>query len=302
MTAWDGQEILAILRDRLLKIAMVDGDYKTAIPALSIHRRSTSTDPMPCIYGLGLAITVAGHKQVTVGQEVFNYGAGQALLASVDLPVVSHVTHATAAVPYLGMMLGLNPHLITKVASGMTTPRLPKQSNCSPLLKGTLEPALLNALERLVAVLDEPRLLDVVAPLIQQEIIARLLASEHGVQFMALIAGGFPGNQIAQTMAWLKQHYTDPINIEALAGRVHLSASTFRKHFKAVAGMSPLQYLKQLRLQEARQLMLNEGLDAGAAGLRVGYESISQFTREYARLFGEPPLRDIRRLREQGKS
>lgn len=296
-----GGETTKSLRDRLLQFAQTDGDYITAIPALSIHRRSRVTDPIPCIYDLGLAITVAGHKQVTTGQEVFNYGAGQALLASVDLPVVSRVTQASQAEPYLGMMLRLDPRLVLQVAAGITMPRAPRDTKYSALSQGTLDPALLNAVERLLALLDEPQLLATVAPLIQQEIIARLLISEHGPQFMRLNASGTPSRQIAQTMAWLKQHYMQSISIESLAEQAHMSPSTFRQHFKAVAGMSPLQYLKQLRLQEARQLMLNEGLDASASGLRVGYESVSQFSREYARLFGEPPLRDVKHLREQSK-
>jgi len=297
----DANITLERLRNRVFKIASNDGDHVTAIPAVSVHRRSQVTDDIPCIYDLGLAITVAGHNQVTAGQEVYEYGAGQALLASVDMPVVSRVLRASPAEPYLGVMVRLNPQLVMQVAAGITPPRHTRDTQYSALSKSTLDSATLGAVDRLLALLDEPLLRTSIAPLILQEIIARLLISPHGPHFLHLNASGTPSRQTAHSIAWLKQHYMDSINIETLADQAHMSPTTFRQHFKSIAGMSPLQYLKHLRLQEARQLMLNEGLDASASGLRVGYESVSQFSREYARLFGDPPLRDIKKLREEAK-
>jgi AraC-like DNA-binding protein len=159
-----------------------------------------------------------------------------------------------------------------------------------------LDQGLLNAITRLASLVSEPQLIPLVAPLIKQEIIVRLLNSEHGPILRHLMAAGSPGQQIAKLITWLKRHYTENIAISDLADKAHMSESTFRQHFRAVAGMSPLQYLKHLRLQDARQLMLNEDIDAGSAALRVGYESASQFSREYTRLFGAPPLRDINAL------
>ena len=297
---YDNQGLLAALKGRLLKIASIDGDYVTDIPAVSIHRRSHVSDDIPCIYELGLAITVAGQKQVISGQEVYEYGAGQALLASVDMPVVSRVTLASLADPYLGVMVRLDPRLVMQIGAGIDLPRAPRDSQFSALSKSTLDPALLDAVNRLLGLLDEPLLRDVITPLVLQEIMARVLTSPHGAHFLQLNASGTPSRQIAQSITWLKQHYADAISIEALADQAHMSLTTFRQHFKSISGMSPLQYLKHLRLQEARQLMLNEGLDASASGLRVGYESVSQFNREYARLFGAPPLRDIKKLRVLG--
>jgi transcriptional regulator GlxA family with amidase domain len=140
-------------------------------------------------------------------------------------------------------------------------------------------------------------LLPRLAPLIQQEITIRLLAGPHGRCLRQLVSAGSPGQRIAKTVVWLKQNFARAMDVKELAARAHMSATTFRQHFRTMTGVSPLQYQKQLRLQEARQLMLNQDLDAGRAGDRVGYESASQFSREYARLFGEPPQRDIRRLR-----
>lgn len=293
----DPHRLTESLRRRLMSVARTDGDFSTTIPGLSVHRRDHTTEAIPCIYDLGLAVTVAGTKEVLAGNERFEYGAGEALFASVDMPVTSRVLSATPASPYLGMMLRLEPRLVLKVASGLSIPRgRPGVSN-SALTLGALGAEVVDALERLVVLLDAPELLATVAPLIIQEIIARLLISPHGPQFMHLNAGGTPRSQVAQCMAWLKQHFDESISIDALAEQAHMSPSTFRAHFKSVSGMSPLQYIKQLRLLEARQLMLNDGLDAGTSGLRVGYESVSQFSREYARLFGTPPSRDMRRYR-----
>ena len=156
---------------------------------------------------------------------------------------------------------------------------------------------MLDALIRLVTLLDEPPLVPKLAPLIQQEISIRLLTGPHGSQLRRLVTAGSPSQQIAKAVAWLKQNFVEALHGDDLADRAHMSPSTFRQHFRALTGLSPLQYQKQLRLQEARQLMLNQNLDAGSAAGRVGYESASQFSREYNRLFGAPPQRDIKRMR-----
>jgi len=160
-----------------------------------------------------------------------------------------------------------------------------------------LDADLLDALLRLVKLLGQPALVPGLAPLIQQEIILRLLTGPHGPQLRRLVSAGSPSQQIAKAVAWLKQNFVETLDGDDLADRAHMSPSTFRQHFRALTGVSPLQYQKQLRLQEARQLMLNENLDAGSAGGRVGYESPSQFSREYSRLFGAPPQRDVTRMR-----
>jgi AraC-like DNA-binding protein len=279
------------------RIAQSDGDYRTAVPALSLHRRKMPTEPMHCIYGLGLGIVAQGGKQVMLGSEVMDYGPGQSMLTTIDLPVVAHVTRASAREPFLGMMLTLDTHTIVQLAADIEVAPMRKDQGYRSLSIETLDAALLNALVRLLALLDEPALLPRLVPLIQQEIAIRLLVGPHGPYLRQLASAGSPGRQIAKTVAWLKQHYAHAVDVEELAVRTHMSPSTFRQHFRAITGVSPLQYQKQLRLQEARQLMLNQDLDAGDASGRVGYESASQFSREYSRLFGAPPQRDIRRMR-----
>ena len=263
-----------------------DGDYTTAIPALSLHRRSSPTDPLHCIFNLGLGLVAQGDKQVMLGEEVIGYGAGQSMLTSIDLPVISHVTRASVQEPLLGLMLKLDSQRIVQMAAEMQLPSPARGSAYRPISIEVLDDALLGALIRLVKLLEEPALIDRLAPLIQQEITIRLLTGPHGPQLQHLAANGSPSQQIAKAVAWLKQNFTRAIQVDDLAARVHMSPSTFRQHFRAITGTSPLQYQKQLRLQEARQLMLNRNVDAGNAGGLVGYESASQFSREYSRLFG----------------
>jgi AraC-like DNA-binding protein len=278
-------------------IAQSDGDYTTAIPALSLHRRMMPTAPMHCIYGLGLGVVAQGGKQVMLGGEVMEYGPGQSMLTTIDLPVVAHVTRASAREPFLGMMLTLDLHSVVQLAADMESTRMRTGQGYRSLSIETLEVSLLDNLVRLLALLRDPALLPHLGPLIQQEIAIRLLVGPHGPYLGRLVSAGSPGRQIAKTVAWLKQHYAQAVEVEKLAFRAHMSPSTFRQHFRDITGVSPLQYQKQLRLQQARQLMLNEDLDASHASGRVGYESASQFSREYCRLFGAPPQRDIRKMR-----
>jgi AraC-like DNA-binding protein len=279
------------------KIAQTDGDYTTAIPALTLHRRSAPTEPLHCIYSLGLGVIAQGAKQVMLGDEVINYSPGRSMLTTIDLPVVSHVTHASVRKPFLGLLLTLDPRQIVQMASELDLPQPSRERAFRPVSIEKLDDAVLDALIRLVELLGEPALVPRLAPLVRQEITVRLLTGRYGSQLQHLVAVGSPSQQIAKAVAWLKQNFTHVLHIDDLAARTHMSSSTFRQHFRAITGMSPLQFQKQLRLQEARQLMLNQSLDAGNAGGRVGYESASQFSREYSRLFGAPPQRDIRRMR-----
>lgn len=276
-----------------------DGDYPTAIPALSLHRRSDATQPIPCIFGFALAITFQGKKRVTLGDEIFDYSSGQSLLTTADLPVVARITQASITEPYLGLLLKLDQGLIAQIAAEMALPPPPKTSIYRAMSVIEMNLPALSAVSRLLAVLDEPSLVPHIAPHVQHEIAVRLLVGQHGPMLRQIVVAGTPSQQIARALSWLKQNFNQSLLVDELAESVHMSPSTFRHHFRAVAGMSPLQYQKQLRLQEARLLMLNEGLDVGGAAVRVGYESASQFSREYGRQFGLPPARDIHRVRSQ---
>lgn len=289
---------IGVLASLIGDIAQIDGDHDTLIPALKLRRCSSITDPTPCIYGLGLVLIVQGSKRITLGDEIIDYRAGQSLITTVDLPVVAYVTHACVTEPFLGMWLELDARVIAQVAAEMEFATPLQTATTRAISLEMADEGLMDALTRLVRLLAEPLLLPFLAPLIQQEIVVRLLHGRHGPSLRRLVAAGSPSQQISKVVTWLKQHYTEDIPIDDLAAKAHMSPSTFRQHFRAVVGVSPLQYLKNLRLLDARQLMLNESLDAGSAAVRVGYESASQFSREYSRLFGEPPNRDIKRVRE----
>jgi AraC-like DNA-binding protein len=293
-----GRSAHSALAAAIDRFAQSDGDVVTSIPGLSLHRRSSATEPLHCIYNLGLGVVAQGSKQVLVGAETIGYGPGQSMVTTIDLPVVSHVTRATEREPFLGLMVTLDVRSVVQAAAEMDMPRPRSGEAYRSISFAALDAGLLDGLIRLVSLLGEPHLAPRLAPLIQQELIVRLLSGPHAPQLLHLVTSGSPSQQIARSVAWLKQHFVESLRIDDVAQRAHMSPSTFRQHFRSLTGISPLQYQKQLRLQEARQLMLNEHLDAGSAALRVGYESPSQFSREYSRLFGAPPQRDIGRMRQ----
>lgn len=234
------------------------GDHVTAISALSLHRRNAPTEPVHCIYDFGLAVTTQGAKQVMLGNNIFNYGPGECMLTPIGLPIVAHITRATRREPYLALLLRLEVRSIALAASEMKLSRSDEDAAPAPISIESVDPALLDALHRLMELLDDPQLLPCLAPLIQQELIFRLLAGPHGSHLRELMTAESPSQQIARVVAWIKQNFNETIRVDKLAAHANMSPSTFRQHFHAITGMSPLQYQKQLRLEEARQLMLNQ--------------------------------------------
>lgn len=284
------------------------GDFSTAIPNLSLHRRNRPTETIHCVYTLGLALTLEGSKVITSGQTEIAYGAGQSLLVSLDLPVSYRITRATASEPYLALMLKLDMARLAQAAAALANQRETTHRSCEakrpanspsdfvPLAVERLDTRLLDALYRLLVSLDEPTLLGPLVPLLEQEILLRLLTSAHGPQLLRLVQTAGSAQRIAQAITWIRNHFADEMRVEELAETTHMSPTTFRQHFRSMTGMSPVQFQKRLRLQEARQLMLDQNMSAGSASALVGYESASQFNREYRRLFGAPPQADVRRL------
>lgn len=288
--------LVGLLARAVQKIAAAPGDQRTALPDLTLHRRNRPSQPVHCIYTLGLALTVQGSKHVLLGEKEFSYGPGQSLLTTIDLPVSYHITRATATEPYLGIMLKFDASLITQIASRIEDLRPTKTRTFEPIWIQRLDAPVLDAVYRLISLLDEPALLPQLAPLIQQEIVLRLLTGPHAQHLWHLVNATGPTQQIAKSVAWIRQHFAEEIRVEKLSKNANMSPTTFRQHFRAITGMSPVQFQKLLRLQEARQLMLDQHMTAGAASAIVGYESASQFNREYRRLFGAPPQHDIRRM------
>ncbi len=268
----------------------------TAIPWLSLHSRTETTMPATFVYEPNLAVILRGRKRVEVGDEVFAYDESTFLLTVVDLPVSACVVEATPAQPYMAMVANLD---LAKVRQLILTYELPAP-RVTPLRGMATGPAtseLLCALWRLLDLLDEPADIPVMADLILQELIYLLLRSEQGGRLWQIAMAGSQSNRVQKVINWLRHHFAEPLRVDDLAQMAAMSPSSLHHHFREITAMSPLQFQKQLRLQEARRLMLVEDLDAGAASFRVGYESPSQFSREYARLFGQPPKRDVQLLR-----
>ncbi|UXI02594.1 AraC family transcriptional regulator [Photobacterium sp. TY1-4] len=290
---------LAVLAEMVSHQARVEGDHVTAVPGLSLHRRNVPTEPLHCIYTLSLALTVQGSKQVLMGDEVIELHPGQTMITTLDLPVVSHVTKASRHQPYLGLLVQLDIAQILDIHAELSLPRPLRGEGYQAVSIEQADANLCDVMIRLLQLPLQPDLQPYLVPLIHRELIIRLLTGPHGVQLRQLATEGSPSDQISKVVAWLKQNFAHSLNMNELAERAHMSASTFRQHFRTLTGTSPLQFQKQLRLQEARELMLNQNLDASRASALVGYESASQFSREYSRLFGAPPLQDIRRIRQR---
>jgi AraC-like DNA-binding protein len=280
-----------------------DGVHPTAIERMSLIRSSRPGEPLHALHQPALCIIAQGRKQVMLGDEVYLYDASHHLVVSVDLPVTGQVLQATPQAPYLCFRLDLDPGEIAALMLQAGLPAATQRSSARGLFLGQTCPLMLDAVLRLVRLLETPEDIPALAPLVMREILYRLLKGEHGWRLNQIATANSQAQRIARVIGWLKEHFAEPLRIEDVAREVHMSTSSLHHHFKAVTAMSPLQYQKRLRLQEARRLMLSEDVDAATAGFRVGYESPSQFSREYSRLFGVPPARDQRRLRHlQGVS
>ena len=279
------------------------GDYHAAaIPSLSLHRRDEPSPPTTILYEPRICLIAQGAKRVWLGDDSYVYDAQHYLITSVDLPTVVQIIMASREKPYLGLVLKLDQREISQLIVDSHLPPPRPQPSSRAMATGQVTLPLLAAFQRLIDLLSEPEDIPVLAPVIQREISYRLLVGDQGARLRQMASVGSQSHQIALAIHWLKDNFTRPLHIDDLAGQVHMSTSTFHHHFRAVTAMSPLQYQKWLRLNEARRLMLSENRDAATAALQVGYESPSQFSREYGRLFGAPPLRDITNLRRSTPS
>jgi len=279
------------------RFAPAEGVHATAIGPLNLIR---SDGPTPITHGVhkpALCLIAQGRKEVRLGEERYFYDPLHYLVVSVTLPVSGQVVEASAEQPYLCIRLDIDPAQITSLLADAGPIGVPNRLAGRGLYLERIDAPLLDAVLRLTRLLDTPKDIPMLAPLALREIFYRLLRSQQGQRLHEIAIADSQTHRITRAIEWLNENYGQPLRIEELARVVNLSPSTLHHRFKAVTAMSPLQYQKQLRLQEARRLMLAEGLEASAAGYRVGYESPSQFSREYSRLFGAPPLRDLARLR-----
>ncbi|HEY8561512.1 MAG TPA: AraC family transcriptional regulator [Pyrinomonadaceae bacterium] len=291
---------IGINREELIertRRAVSDGEFREIFPGVFLARSSTPTLPLHSVFKPAFCVIAQGSKEVLLNDEVFRYDPGHYLISSVDLPIMSQVVEASEEKPYLSFRLDLEPAVVAAVMmeSGIKIKKgdgQVKAMNVSPI-----DADLLDAIVKLARLLDTPDEMKFLAPLIVREIVYRLLKGEQGARLSHLVAVEGDARRISRAVRQLRENIAEPLRIENIARELGMSVSGFHHHFKSVTAMSPLQFHKQLRLQEARRLMLGEDLDVASAGLQVGYDDPSYFSREYKKLFGAPPQRDIARLR-----
>jgi AraC-like DNA-binding protein len=289
----------AELAARIDRHTRVDGVHSTGIPRLVFGRASRTHHPVHGLYEPAFCILAQGSKRVLLGDEVYVYDSSRYLVVSQNLPVASQVIDATPETPYLSLRLTFEREDIVALTLELRREgRLPGLKPQRGIFTGELTATLLDPVLRLIKLLDAPGDISTLAPLAMREILYRLLTSPDGWKLAQMAVSEGQGDRVTRVIDWLRLHFHEPLRVEDLAREAHMSVSSLHSHFKAVTAMSPLQFQKQLRLQEARRVLLNENVDAATAGHRVGYESPSQFSREYSRFFGTPPARDIKRLRE----
>ena len=277
-----------------------EANRATEIPGLTLHRWTAPTAPCSATDEPGVTVMAQGRKRVDLGRTTFIYGESRYLLTSVDLPIVSQIVEASEAAPCLAMSLKLEMPVIRELLSREEIQVAEAPSDSPAMATGEATAEFLSACCRLMDLLDTPRDIPFLSGLIQREIVYRILRGPEGVRLRAIATLGDRSHRTAKAIAWIKANYAKPLRVEDLAQAAGMGLSTLHHHFRALTAMSPLQYQKQLRLQAARGRMLIDGLDAASAAFEVGYESASQFNREYSRLFGQLPLRDIRTLRLPG--
>jgi AraC-like DNA-binding protein len=261
------------------------------------YRSSSPGGPTHGVLEPSLCVIAQGSKDVLLGEKRFHYNPAHYLISTVGVPVAGQIVRATPAEPYLSFRLVLDPAIVTAVITECGADGRRGESSETAVDVSQLEMNLFDAVLRLVRLTDSAHDYRVLGPLVTREIIYRLLMGAQGNRLRHLAAFGGHSNRMVRAVDKLKQQFDKPMSVEDLARETGMSVSSFHSHFKAVTSMSPLQFQKQLRLQEARRLMLAEDLDAGEAGYRVGYDDPSHFSREYKRHFGESPMRDVERLR-----
>lgn len=273
-----------------------DGIHTTAIPGVSCIKLSELNARLPSVYHPSLCVILQGKKRVLLEDEIYEYQPSEYLVVSVDLPVISEVTQGSKDKPYLCLQIELDQHELTDLLVQANTPVDESISTERGIFVGNMDTLLSDCVLRLAQLLDAPQDIPLLSPMIKREIYYRLLNGQYGAVIAQLARAGSHMQRITVAIQQLRLNYDKPMKVETLANQIGMSVSSFHAHFKTVTAMSPLQYQKRLRLMEARQIMLVEMQDAASTAYRVGYESPSQFSREYARMFGNPPGRDISRL------
>jgi AraC-like DNA-binding protein len=286
---------------RLARAISRDGIMEP-LDSVRLRRASTPTEIGHGVSFPSFCVIAQGSKEILLGNNRYWYDSAHYLVATTALPIASRIAEASEECPYLSVMVTLDPALISSVMSEAGNVVRQRRTAVRAIDVSPLDSGLLDAVVRLVRLLDAPSEVRFLLPLLKREIIYRLLSGPQRERVVQMAALGSPTERIAEALEWLRRDFNRPLRIEEVAHKLGMSASGFHHHFKALTALSPLQFQKQLRLQEARRLMLGEGLDAANAGFRVGFDDASYFNREYKKLFGEPPMRDVEQLREGARN
>jgi AraC-like DNA-binding protein len=275
-----------------------DGVHPTVIPSLSLIRESMVTEPIARVNETSFCMILQGEKEVWLAEERFRYGPAHYILASADLPVTGQVIKASSESPYLALKLEFTPNQILEVLSDFDIQAGQKKNAKRAMFVSKVEPALFDAAMRLTRLLENPQHIPVLAPLFTKEILYWILQGPHGDSLKQMAIKGSNGDRIRDVIEYIIKNYDTSFKIEELAELANMSVASLHRHFKEVTAMSPIQFQKQLRLQEARTMLMAHSTDIADVAFRVGYESQSQFSREYSRMFGFPPREDINRMRK----
>lgn len=301
-----GKDAAQLRREISRKIDELTGEAEkrvTEVPGLTIVRRVKPTAPSCVTYEPSVAVITQGRKEVVLGKKTLVYDEQHYLLTSVDLPIVSRIPEASAAKPFIGLGLKLEPAVVREVLSVAEPLDAGKVGARAAMGTGETTIEILDACRRLVELVEKPKEIPVLSGLLKRELVFRMLQGREGARLREIATLGNQSQRIARAIEWLRMNYGKQFRVEELAEISGMGISTFHHQFRALTTMSPLQYQKQLRLQTARERMMHEGMDAASAAFAVGYESASQFSREYRRMFGQPPMADVRKVRggeEQG--
>jgi AraC-like DNA-binding protein len=289
----------ALLKNKLHDRMPNPGDYPTAIDGLTLYRRDKTGTVEKCLYKPLISMISQGGKHIFVGNDEYCCTAGDIMAVGVDVPASTTITQASPEAPCMSMVLDLDKNLLAQLA--LEIPHKPLENNAvaGGLLTQPIESGILDAFFRMVELLDAPERIPVLAPMIVKEIHYRLLIGPNGSCLRSFYALGSQNNQITRAISWLKHNLTASVLVEEMAEQVNMAPSTFHRRFKEITSMSPVQFQKRMRLHEARRMMLADNMDASGASAAVGYENFSQFSREYKRLFGDPPRRDVMKVREK---
>jgi AraC-like DNA-binding protein len=300
-----GQSLVEVRRElarKIAKRAVAEGNTRTEVPGMQLNRRSAPTACASAAYEPMLIVFAQGQKRINVGKTTYLCNGSNFLLTSIDLPVVSQVIAATKKEPLLGLVLKLDMPLVREILSLQEFYLSKESGDARGMAVGVTSFELLEACSRLVDLLDAPQDIPFLSSLIQREIIYRLLRSPQGKHLRAIATLGEQSHRTSKAVEWLRMNYAKPLRIEDLATMARMGVSTLHHQFRSLTAMSPLQYQKQLRLHVARERMIYGGMDAASAAFEVGYESASQFNREYSRFFGQPPMRDVKARRFAGST